>query len=562
VQTPRFGHDGTTVEIRGTGFCTSGLQTTLLKVGGYNTPFVVGQNGRLITFKTPPYATSTPVQVGDLLDGFKDTAPLVVDHFRDREGFPFQNSTQFKDGLGDYDLGDMFEVFHANPVDPFTWGYMAFIDQLMQADCFGFSVTAGRLHENPARIPTFAGWDGTNPAVQTARPLDAWHLFSPALSAGGTHDVPIAKVIRRGQALLASSEVLTGLLAQSNLSGDKQNFHDSVLRNMAGDKPAIIGIMSHCMHAVLAYGLRDKPGGAFTVDLYNPNVPFMVGDSVTASLIQNSIEVAADGSYNFNDGNLACSGSLSDVRVLGVDSVPIVGTMVGLDTQMLIVHLNGAADVTQVEDDAGHTLLRADGTENTDPATRLPSAARLSGFTGRSNTPLFVVRGGARHKITVRGKANGTYTFNHFGPGFGAVMQNVPVNAGGVDTILVDPRAASFELRSGAQKNIAAKLLVRAPQGTKVATLKTTVAPGGSSLVKFDGARDTFLYQHTGATAKVGFDLSFQTGQTPAVNTQTAESTLATGESLQVSPMWPTLAAGGKLLHRDAAGKETARPLK
>lgn len=578
VQTPRFGRPGTEVTIQGSGFCN----TTFVEVSGRQvTPVRALAMGTQLTFNVPVWADDGPVKVRTFPEGNQLTLPLMVDSMRNVNGFAWANTRQFKDALGDWNINDMIGDFGANPFDPATWSLLALADIVLgDANCFGFSTIGGRMMTGRASPASFPAWDGltdmATPLTTNAR--DTWHIWGPILEAGGqrAHDASIAKQIHNAQLMQLSTEVLTSFLSSSNFNGDKSNFHDSVARNVNAGRPALISLGGGCKHAVLAYNLRDQPDGSFNVDIIDPNVPYRKGEKGELHHLARvqettlSVSASAIGNFDYDDQrdttepHVKCSGSLSDVRVLSMDSIPIHGTLPSADILSFLTHFALGAEVAQVSDASGHTLLNADGSTNTDPAKRLPNAMRFFPATGRRDTrPLFFMKGGSGYTYTLRGTAATSVPMWHVGPGFIAHVESYPMTVGAVETVVVDHATSSIELRGSSTKPIVVRLIVRTPGGTKTARVRTTLAAGSVARFEFDAAKETLLYKHGGPAANVSFDLGFQAGSTPEVKTTTSSILIGLNETLHVKPTWAKLEAGaGHLVHKNVKGVETQRPLK
>jgi hypothetical protein len=575
VQTPRFGRPGTEVTLLGTGFCNN--NTTVVEVNGRQVlPVHANGLGTELRFETPFWAADGPVTVTAFPEGRLTSAPLMVDSMRNVNGFAWANSGPFKDGLGDWNINDFIDDFHANPLDPATWALLPFADIVFgEGNCFGFSTLSGRMLTGQMSSRSFAGWDGATfdpVAPQTPSAADPWHIWGHILQLGGSraHDAPIAKQIHNAQLMQLSTEVLSAFLTASNFGGDKSNLHDTVARYVNAGKPAIISLAGGCKHAVLAYGLRDHADGSFDVDVLDSNRPFELGEPHFARVLETALHVATTGSFDYDDQrditdpHVKCGGSLSDIRVLDLASVPVKGTLPSADLISFLAHFAAGAAVTQVTDAAGRTLLEADGSVVRDATRRIPDAMRFFPATGRAATlPLFYMKGGTSYTYTLRGTASASVPMWHVGPGLVAHVESYPMTPGAVDTVVFDHAKSAIELRGSANKQVVVRLVAQTPAGTKFVRVRTTLAAGAPMRLGFDAAKDTILYTHGGPAVPVGFDLGFQTGKTPEVKLTTATLTVGPNEGVTVKPTWTSLATGaGQLVHKSAKGVETPKLLK
>ena len=97
-------------------------------------------------------------------------------------------------------------------------------------------------------------------------------------------------------------------------------------------------------------------------------------NSVRAS----TITFDSSGHWTYNGGAGSASGGLASIAPIPLStfsSHTLVASVSGLLTVLIGF---GSAAETQVTDSAGHTLLGADGSPNTDPKTMIPNAARYA----------------------------------------------------------------------------------------------------------------------------------------------------------------------------------------
>jgi hypothetical protein len=524
---------------------------------------------------TPPLVT-TSTSVGPA-ETFHIVMTNSFGEVRGRWGFSFQNSGTLEGVLGGFDMGDMAADFGGGVYLPWNVAQagvvMGIADVgLTTGNCFGFSILAGRSVMGIRG--TYPAWSGLASDVNTTSPLpfpatasDTWHIFGPEVAevASLARSTPITQDIHRAHLMQVSSQFLGAFVTATNLNGDPQVFR-SALEGQHATSPALVTMESSCGHVVLAYGVRDTGGGSYAVDVYDPNVPYLPDEPTNpqehATRLQDStLSVTASGSFTYNDNNgESCGGSLSDVRVIALGSVPLPNqaALPGTADMLGAVFNNGAAEISQVADAQGRTLLKSDGSPNKDPATRIPNAVRfqlLGG--GRSAPALIYAKAPFVHTYTIRGKSGGRYAARFAAPGMVVEVDDVSTTPGALDSVRVDPSGA-IDLRGASAKPFRAKLSVRAGSGPRSVVVYGGVDAGSTAHLEFDAARNAVVYRHAGPRASVHFELS--DGPSKAT---TAALDVENGDTVTVRPAWSALAAGaGTMAHRKAAGTESTRPLR
>src|SRR5699024_10623702 len=131
---------------------------------------------------------------------------------------------------------------------------------------------------------------------------------------------------------------------------------------------------------------------------------------------------------------------------------------------MSSVYTLGGVQVVQVSDRAGHTLLRSDGSLNTNPATRLSRAATIIPLEARRGTPpIIALAGGGPYTLTLRG-TGGAYQETIVNPDFAVRVRNGAATRKVKDVLTLDSRARSMQFRAGStHKPLTFEVYARAP---------------------------------------------------------------------------------------------------
>ena len=193
AQTPRLLRPGTTVTVTGSGF-HSGAQVKFGNADAVVNAATIDPQGTSLSALVPALATTGQAAV--LQDGATFTAPetLLIDNWRNSNGYSFCNTTQFQTMVGGWTFNDLTEVFgfdqtHNNilgwrPDDPLAWVFLGIANSALNSgQCFGFTVSSLRLQTGQRRLSDFPSWNGANPSVPGST-RDVWHLTGPQMTNG------------------------------------------------------------------------------------------------------------------------------------------------------------------------------------------------------------------------------------------------------------------------------------------------------------------------------------------------------------------------------------------
>ncbi len=307
-------------------------------------------------------------------------------------------------------------------------------------------------------------------------------------------------------------------------------------------------------HCVLAYNVEDVGNGTEILDIYDPNNPFQASEdngSPSASVpgvedgtahcnhvLQSTITIDSSGHWTYNSpdsiGNPSASGGLGSIAIAPLsvfDSHTLLSSSL---TSLLTLGVFGSAAETQVTDSAGHTLLDADGSPNTNPNTNIPNAARYVAEQGA--TPLDLIEGNGSFMQTITGTGGGTYGAVSLGTDAMAAISGVATAQGQTDKFGLDPSNDRLTFIPAATKNLTADLVINAPSGVQREAQLTGVAAGGAAqTLQFSGGqRDHVVFNAVGAGT---FSLNLTSDADGLVQTfTTGRMTLAAGDTVDVLP--------------------------
>ncbi len=578
--TPRLLRPGTTVTITGSGF-HAGAQVKFGNADAVVNAGPIDPQGTSLSALVPALATTGQPAV--LQDGATYPAPetLVVDNWRNVNGYSFCNTGQFQSMVGGWTFNDLTEVFgfdqtHNNilgwrPEDPLAWVFLGIANSALNSgQCFGFTVSSLRLQTGQRRLSDFPSWNGTDPNVPGAT-RDVWHLRGPQMSNGTNASTLLSHFVHMTHIQQFSAEFLGSWIAHWNISGNKDVFHAQVRAALSEGHAGIVTVNGGgCNHVVQVYNLEDHPDGSFDVWIYDPNVPFLPGEADGSRTRASRISVSASGNYVFNDGaGENCSGGLSALRALPLSAAPPNPHLPTIQGAISAIgHLFGdAAQVTQVTDAAGKKLLARDGTANTDQGSRIPGSAvfvPLGGLRGKQGAPLYLLAGKGPHQYTITGKSGGTYSLQTVGNGFAVNLENTAVSGALRDEVTIDHGAGSVQFKTMApSKQVTLHLHARAADGQmRTAVLATTGYANAPVHLAFDAQRESVVYRHEGQPVTFTLKMSAP-GQGSKMETlQTAPATIEKGDQITFKPNWRLLGAGGTMQVQKLGGAIQQKQIK
>lgn len=567
ARTPQMQKPGTTVTLHGQGFCPES-SVTFGEANATAKPVFIDPTGTSMKVEIPRLALTGEVKVKNA-SGVSLGAQLTIDSWRNTHGFSFGNTQSFQDIVGGYTLSDLKEVFGADQVDitilgvdthipdPVAAIYLGIVNlALKSGQCFGFALAANDMAASYAAVTGFPAWDGKDPGktVSGTAP-DAWHLAGPTFDSGKNVSPNLAHFIHMRHLKQATVEM------GAYIAGYEVTMADDLRKNakaMLGSGGVILSLLSGS-HSVALVDVRDRPGGGFFLDVYDPNVPFTAGEQTDSAthegrLANGTVTVEKSGHWTYDDkANIKAEGGLASLVVTPASlfskklSIPTLGGFGNL-----FFGSAGGAKVTQITDASGRTLLGEGGVKNVDPATRLRGGVMpFGGGLGGASDPVFVLEG--RGPYTVRFAGATPYAFHFAGPGYAA---EVEATSGGADRVVVDPQGAALEIQTdAARRDFKSRLVVNAPDKSgRTALVNGSAFRGAPARVAFDASRDNIVYTHAGPAARVTLELS--STKSAASRVVTAPVDVEAGDVVTYKPDWAALErAGGSIVLRKRAGR-------
>jgi hypothetical protein len=503
-------------------------------------------------------------------------APLAVTSYRSTDGFAFENYAN----TTAYTLADLSELFGAqatygpvgSPPDPFVAQFLNLLNTSganngpigSGGQCYGISrvdvqmLFGNRQTSGYPRQPAFA--QVTNPTI--------WQLDGPPRpSTNLEHDILVQQAAYwSAESVIANEQEITAHSASSFTAAD---LFGEINRDLGiGGHPLInifwkgtgsSGLPVTHGHTVVAYALENDASapGAFWIDTYDSNEPFLASENTNATdhasrEAGSRIHVDSKGNWSITYSGFSSPWAAATLSTLWMNTYAELSVKPTYPSQNQLYNFFdmmpiGTAATTQVTDSAGHTLINPDGTQNLDPATRLPHALRLfppEAAGDPAGTPLDVVPAGGTYTQTVTGTGTGAYSEYMLGHDFAVTLNGVPAAPGVADQLTVTPTADSFTFHSGAaSKALAAEFIVQPPGGpARVVDAHTTTFGGGSDAFAFDAARQAITVTHKGAAAPLS--LTFRQPDPAGVVEYftTGPITLAPGDVATVTPSnWSSL---------------------
>jgi len=165
-------------------------------------------------------------------------------------------------------------------------------------------------------------------------------------------------------------------------------------------------------HSVVGYGTYIE-GTRRYIQMYDNNAPYTETETGGPHKSLSYVD-STNGSYHYPGTSAYKMICLSYSECIQTPHLPASATGSAMNTTVATV--NGG-NVTQIQDQNGRTLFNADGTENTNPATRIPDAIKFIPFTGTTpanypDTFIFNNSNGKNLTFTIAG--TGSKTFRMF----------------------------------------------------------------------------------------------------------------------------------------------------
>jgi hypothetical protein len=482
------------------------------------------------------------------------TAPISFDvhSFRNTDGFAFVNlgvrdaNFSYSDDIELFGyLGTTIGgIFLPLPNVPALVGFNALADRLLAGGlCYGISLAGERLLHGDESFGAFPPQPGlSTPAV--------WNLDgTTGPSSSLLHYIELQHVAQW------SSEALHhyGAEVASHIFNGAASIRDEITGALQhGDFP-MIGMQDGGGHAVVAYDIEDDGSGGYYIDVYDPNVPFTTGEDRDPNAHRQAegfhddggdhgsrIHVSLDGHWDFP--NLGWNGTATSLEVTTYGVVPVQPTFPGNGaTGLLTLLFGGTAQTTQVTDSQGHTLLGPNGTNNTNPATRIPGAVRYEPEqgAGAGSVPVADYLGDTEtYTQAVHESTPGTFSGLILGDGFGVDLSGIPSTPGVDDTLTTDAASAGFRFQTTAlSKPLTIDLTAKAGDGAvRAVSIRTTSFAAGTDGFRFDPPRQAFSYSHAGPATAFTLTLSSVDPSGRPVSFASPKLTIGPGDTVTFKP--------------------------
>jgi hypothetical protein len=587
--TPNFGYvpmalqPGTDVTIQGVGF----YPQILVEFGQNNLyavvyPSSVNAGGTVMHVNVPRLATDGPLTLIAANGGVAVSNPNLPFHvisFRNTDGFSFPNF-----GVASYAFADLQQLYGYQatttasglPTD-YARKFLEFVSGVgSKGNCFGMSLSSERLvagQEPHSNYPLQPGL--TNPTV--------WNLDGP-----NGPSYPLENYVHVEQLAQFSVEAeqqelpFNKFLTWDYMSSPKTGLYVSIKDALQqGEFPIVTifywesdanGKKDLAGHSVVAYDLEDDGSGGFYIDVYDNDFPFTTEENSDAELHAvlegytdadgdhgSRVHVTWNGYWSFPNvkdtaGNI-WTGSLdqSSLYVIRPSQIPVQPHMsmengfTGPPPSTL--QLDGAAQVVQVTDTAGHTLFNPDGRINSNRATAIADALLLAPIDAATPQPPYLVLGGSTgpYTLTTQGTGSGAYNITLLNGQLAAFFQNVATTQGQQDRLTFDPKGSVQFATTAAHKALMVQLIAHAADQSEYdAVLTTQTASGSSERLGFDATYRAFTDTHTGATTRYRLTLYGYNSKGQAVTLVTPMMRLKSGETASFQAVdWTRLTTKG-----------------
>jgi hypothetical protein len=533
--TPQFGEGGSLVTITGTGLCgASSVQFGSPR--GAAKPISTEPNGSSLVVEVPKYAMSGKVVVQTPAGEVKGPE-TEIDNFRDTWGFVFKN-------------------FGLHPGE---------INQRIVTELFGAKVadisTEGGEVPSPAAVAWLKAEEevGSGGVCLGISTLIQWFSQHSSLSAvqqalsAFPNELPNEFEIRPYR-LLAFQEPSAELRAaialfQANWASEQSWLHQEaeleestpispqrtvnevsrlLKEHEASDLPVIVVFnqgKGGGGHAVIPYDVESGGTGGYYIDVYNSNAPYTsrepadtTGADHQAEVENSRIHVDAAGNWTLADGFsptwegdahhmfVIPEGTLGNPYATNASERPVLPTTFD---KVAAGSVGSAGALAQVSDQAGHTLINPDGSENVSLSTHIPHATLDFPLTGGSTPapPTALLPASGSYTITERGAHTGSYTESLMGAGLDALLTS-STRSGLEDSIGVDARAGRLSFTAGSSGKPLTIEMVHDPGAGSFhsLTLTTTAARGARDTLTFTGGG--VRYTNHGPPTTVTLELS------------------------------------------------------
>ena len=573
LEVPASAAPGQSVSLRSSGFCP-GSEFLFGNDRAGVTPAADAYNAdrTRVTLTVPRLATTGPVRVFASGVQVGATGPVTIGEFRRMTGFSFVNNygnhpmnhaiLEKTYGRSETNLSvDLCWPFGCRIVtdwiDPLAWVFMKIANEaLTSGSCFGIAMTGQRLVTGHEPIAPYSPSGAATP----------WELTGPAGPApalrntiAGWHSVQLStQFIQKWVREFVNNAVQPAEILRSRFSA------------VSPANPAMVSIKSGSSgHAFIAYGFRGLPGGAWEVDINDPNVPYVVteetevsGDTHADRLARSTLHF--DGSGNWTYPDLGWTGGRATVALVPMSEWPRDPSMpTGLrDLLSLIVPFGDAAPGT-VTDADGRTLS-ADGTGSL-PGQTLPL---LQG--PGDDQVAFMIEGTGPLTYSVPNTDARTYGQGLVGPGLAASIDGIEATAGQTDLIGSEAGTGTVWLDAAGAAGALAVEVAReesgAGDGQRLVDLDLEGVGDDRVLVKVPDGRGPVVVENAGAAATVTGSVGRTGSGGPPGTLRLPRTRLAQGERLVVKPTsWSALGTRPTVVEvrtrgGDLVSRTTVRP--
>jgi hypothetical protein len=559
--TPRAQHPGSTVEIYGNNFCNS---ATVAFGNDHATVVAAVKQNNLydyIRVTTPRDATSGPVTVTAGSPAVSGTSPqsLTVDSFRNEEAFNFHN---FETGFSIDDLTNAFgsqqtyinvnvcgfltlglancSVSTGIP-DPVAAAWLGIADAALQGGtCFGISLTDQRLLAGELDVKSFP------------RSADnVYGLNGPATSgsnswAGGSE--PLLEVLKAQHLQQFSTEFLSTWL--SHASAQSVETGSQVVSAVASEIEKVFAAGRYPLielndgnggggHVVVAYDITPDTDGGYDIYVYDSNNPYTSNEDTdgaahAAAVAASVIDLESNGTWQLasttepaSSGGGPFQGGPSAIVVTDPAALPLhptLATLGGIAPGLLFSSagapgsagggVRGAGRVTQLTGPGGKTLYNANGTLDTNRATRLdaaPFAPLVAAGESASARPQLFVVGQDVHQLSVStaGTRRGSSTETFVDGGFaGSVSSSALTGAHQQVTFAAASGTVGFTGTTPAPLSLAVNQA--SATGSRTVQVSSVGALGGTVNLTLDPGNGAVTVSHRGGAAAITITLSGQ----------------------------------------------------
>jgi hypothetical protein len=316
-------------------------------------------------------------------------------------------------------------------------------------------------------------------------------------------------------------------------------------------------------HAMVAYDLRDLPGGGFEILTYNPNYPYTTAEqtdvnALNAAVANSAIKVIGGrwtGAIQNADGTW-WTGGLNTIGVLdrlppGDADLPGNLSLAGLASALDDASSGGAKPRIASITAGGTDALRPDGTAK--PGTGVEEQITDGGGEGSVE---YALTPGRTYELGVTGGAGG-YMQSLLSRD---VATTVTTRGRNGDRVLLTPGQAQIGLKgTGAASAATFDLAARKGKVTRTAAAVLTAGRGTADTIAFTRDRNAVTVAHTGAPTTVAVTLG-SIGQGVPGGVSVAPIKVGGGERLELKPgSWTNPAAGVGFTVRDGKGKVKRR---